>query len=105
SIQYINPYAVELLGYANESAILGKDWFEHFAYPLISENFRAKFQDSIMNRETPQDEKYEIVNCRGERKEISWTNVLVYDDEGNLDGTVSIGTDTTEQARFITRIQ
>jgi PAS domain S-box-containing protein len=103
-VMYINPYAVKLVGYREDSEVLGKNWFEHFLPSGESSLRRLHFQEVILKDEKTSYHKSEIVNRTGENKIISWSNLPVYDDENTLIGSISIGTDITEQEKSFLEI-
>jgi formate hydrogenlyase transcriptional activator len=103
-VKYINPFAIKLMGYQDHSELLGKSWFDHFL-PIGETSVRKlHFQEVILKEGKPSYHKSEIVNRAGENKIISWSNLPVYDDENVLSGSISIGTDITEQERSFLEI-
>jgi formate hydrogenlyase transcriptional activator len=103
-VKYINPYAVQLMGYRDESEILDKNWFEHFLPSGESTVRKIHFQEIILKEEKSSFHKSEILSRAAENKMISWSNLPVYDDENVLNGSISIGTDVTEQEKSILEI-
>jgi formate hydrogenlyase transcriptional activator len=103
-LKYINPFAVKLLGYDKDSDIIDKNWFDSFL-PAGDMSFRKMhFQQVILRSEKPLPHKSEILCKNGEKKIISWSNQTVYDDNGLVNGSISIGTDITEQEKYFLQI-
>jgi len=103
-VKYINPYAVKLMGYQDDAELLGKNWFDHFLPTGETSRRKIHFQEVILREEKPSYHKSEIVNKTGQNKMISWNNLPVYDDDSLLSGSISIGTDITEQERSFLEI-
>jgi PAS domain S-box-containing protein len=102
-VKYINPYAVKLMGYQDDAELLGKSWFDHFL-PGDTTIRKLHFQEVILKDEKPSYHKSEIRNRIKENKIISWSNLPVYDDDNKLSGSISIGTDITEQEKSFLEI-
>jgi formate hydrogenlyase transcriptional activator len=103
-VRYINPYAVKLMGYQNESDVLNKNWFDNFLPSPESSVRRIHFQEVILKDERTTYHKSEILSRAGEHKIIKWSNLPVYDDNNILNGSISIGTDITEQEKSFLEI-
>jgi formate hydrogenlyase transcriptional activator len=103
-VTYINPYTVQLLGYDDENQILNRNWFDHFL-PASEISFRkTHFHHVILKEEKTPHHNAEIVCRNGERKVISWSNQVIYDDEGQVNGSMSIGRDITEQEKYFLQV-
>jgi PAS domain S-box-containing protein len=98
-IRYVNPYAVQMMGYRDESEVLGKNWFDHFLPSGDSAARKMHFREVILKKEKSSFHKSEILSRTADNKMISWSNLPVYDDENMLSGSISIGTDITEQEK------
>jgi formate hydrogenlyase transcriptional activator len=104
ALKYINPFAVKLLGYDNDSDVINKNWFDNFL-PAGDISFRKMhFQQVILKDEKSFPHKSEILCKNGEKKIISWSNQAIYDDNGSVNGSISIGTDITEQEKYFLQI-
>ena len=98
-VTLINNKGCELLGY-QENEILGKNWFDNF----LPENVRIEVKDvfaSLMRGEIEPVKFYESLIVTNERdiKMVAWHNSILKDEEGNIIGTLSSGTDVTELNR------
>ncbi|MBU5638767.1 response regulator [Geomonas sp. Red69] len=94
-IGMINRAGAQLLG-ASEGELLGVNWFDNFLPPDQQQGVREVF-DSLMRGEQQLLEFYEnhiLTRDKGERL-ISWHNILLRDEEGNIQGVLSSGEDIT----------
>ncbi len=98
-VTLLNRHGCELLGY-EEAEVLGKDWFEHFLPPDVRDEVRAAFEKLIGGVGSAAGRAECEVLCRdGSRRMIAWHNTLLRHAEGGAIGTLSSGTDITEQGR------
>jgi len=99
-VTLINKKGCELLGYRKEE-IIGRDWFENFLPGQIREEAREVFSKLISGELEEPYNYYEnpILTKEGEQRLIAWYNVPVYDEAGEIVGTLSSGQDITEQRR------
>lgn len=99
AITLLNRHGCELLGY-EEADVIGKNWFEHFLPAEVRDEVQAVFErliaggrDGTLRAESP-------VLCRdGSQRTIAWHNTLLRKRDGQVIGTLSSGTDITEQWR------
>ena len=89
-IKYMNPYAVNALGYHSESELTGKNWYDLFVPKNELETRMSDFKQVIEKGET-QHIVSNVINKNGDMLVINWTNVVVYDDKFNISGIMSIG--------------
>ncbi len=88
-IIFCNKYLADLLGYEQQEMI-GLNWYEKF----VSENLRPVYKEWYQNNH--KTEYVSPVICRnGEELIISWQNTTLYDDDGQIKQTTSIGEDVT----------
>ncbi|MBN2324960.1 MAG: PAS domain S-box protein [Spirochaetes bacterium] len=98
-VTMINRKGCSILGYCGKE-VIGKNWFEEF----LPVKFRPK-AESVFTRIMAQEqgqEQYEYVENRlrtkgGEQRIIAWHNVVVWDKNGAVVGTLSSGQDITER--------
>jgi PAS domain S-box-containing protein/putative nucleotidyltransferase with HDIG domain len=95
NVTLINRKGYEILGYKREE-IIGKNWFSHFLPLQIRDRVRTVFQE-LMSGTAPPTEYFEnpVLTSSGEIRLISWRNSLIYDESGNICGTLSSGEDIT----------
>lgn len=93
-ITFCNDYLLELTGWTR-SELLGKDWFETFLpdQPEV----HHMFFDSLAQGAMPVYFVNPILTRQGEQRRIAWNNSLLWDADGNLTGTASLGEDITER--------
>ena len=94
NVIFCNKYLANLLGY-NQNEILGINWLTTF----VPENLRELLTGWFSNN-TVKSQFVKPVICRnGELRIISWQNTISYDNDGQLQGTTSIGEDITLQEK------
>ena len=96
-IRYINPFGVRILGYTAPVDLLNKDWFSHFLPVHEAVVTKSVFEQSMVQRKEVPYYKNDVLTSSNKWIRISWTNVLVYDDLGNLNGVLSIGSDVSNE--------
>jgi PAS domain S-box-containing protein len=104
-LQYINPYGVSMLHYSNETEMLGKNWFDYFMPGPETGIIRGLFQKVSPIGQSSLQYKNSITTKDGIEKTITWTNELVYGDDGKVNGIMSIGSDITDQEKAFQKIQ
>ena len=94
-IVMINRKGAEIIGRPSEE-LLGLNWFECFLPPEQRQGVCEAFA-AILAGELDLVERYEneIINTRGERRLISWSNTLLKEPSGHILGTLSSGEDIT----------
>src|SRR6476659_7128536 len=89
SITYANEYLVRLSGWTRDE-LIGRRWLEVF-------DTGHDFMEQVRQQDFPAHDKSSILLRSGERRDIEWANVGLYDDHGRLNGLVGIGRDVTDQ--------
>ena len=99
NIVLFNKKGEELLGYSQAETI-GQNWFELFIPEAARENVKIAYQQ-LMNEKNPSLEYFEgaIVTKEGRTLQIAWHNSMIYDAEGQIDGTLRSGNDVTQQKK------
>ena len=90
-----NSFLLELTSWQRPE-VTGKKWFDVFIPPGDTTS-RAIFFSSILSGTIPLNIENEIITRSGERRLVAWNNTILYDDEGRIMGTASIGEDITER--------
>jgi PAS domain S-box-containing protein len=97
TVTFINNAGCKILGH-EESDIIGKNWFENFLPKRSRKESEEMYRelksagsDFVQGFESP------VINKEGEERSIRWNNVLLKDDEDNVMGTLSAGTDISDQ--------
>jgi len=98
-VSFINQKGCELLGYT-KNEIVGKNWFECFLPRKIRKKASNVFQ-SLIKGEIKKDHLYvnPVLSRNKEERLIEWHNSLIRDQQGQIIGTLSSGTDITDQKR------
>jgi PAS domain S-box-containing protein len=100
-INYVNPTLGELAGVEE---VVGLDWFEDFVFPDENVWLRDVF-DSVLAGESTGSYVEHGVRVRGGRpRQIRWFNMRMVDTEGEVQGTLSVGTDVTDRQRLERRL-
>jgi PAS domain S-box-containing protein len=96
-ITLINRRGCEILG-AEESELLGKNWFET-CLPEDTQQETFKVFQRIISGEIESQEYYEnrVLTRRGEQRILAFHNALIFDENGAITGTLSSGEDITER--------
>jgi len=98
-ITLVNKKSINILGYS-EPELLGQDWFDMFIPEREHDDTKGVF-DEMMAGLAGQYQDYEnsIVTKSGEERIIAWHNSVLYDNQGNISGVLSSGTDVTERRK------
>ncbi len=93
----INQKGREILGYSKQE-ILGQNWFDNCVPARHRKTNKLDFK-KLMAGEIDPVEYYErpILATDGTEKLIAWHNTAIRDDKNKIIGTLSSGTDITEQ--------
>ena len=96
----MNRKGYEVLEYEGDE-LLGKNWFETCIPSYLKVQVFDVFK-SLMGGEIEPVEFYEnpVVTKNNVVKIIAWHNTLLYDDEGDIIGTLSAGEDVTKLERM-----
>ena len=96
NITMFNKFAEKLTGYKKEE-VLGKNWFNLF----IPKQNRTIIPEVFANvlKEMPEVSSYEnYILCRnGSERLIHWENTVLKNENGEISGSLGIGTDITER--------
>lgn len=98
-ISMINLKGEKVLGYKKEE-LIGKNWFDKCLQKDNKGQVKNVF-DQLMKGKIENVEYYEnpVVDKNGKIKIIAWHNSLMYDDKGNISGTLSSGEDIAERKK------
>ena len=91
-LTYVNEYLIRLSGWARDE-LIGRHYVEAFG------SGDERFMNQVRSGTFPPHDRGVIVLRSGERREIEWANVGLYDTHGELTGVVGIGRDVTDQLR------
>lgn len=98
-VDLINRKGCQILGYPAEE-VVGKNWFDNFV-DKNGEGARTSFHSQILENNLDTGKFFEgsVVNSSGELRHIQWRNNRVLDEDGQVVGTISCGTDITDQKK------
>lgn len=96
NINMINQMGCQVLGY-DEADLIGQNWFD-LCVPSESNEALKELYDGIVYHRQPVLEhlESEVLNRFGNTLMISWKNVLLKDEQGQVTGMISSGEDVTE---------
>ena len=103
-VTLLNQLGCEVLECSTDE-VLGVYWFDTFVPSSDREEAKATFR-RLLAAEEELAQYYEnpIITKSGKERLIAWHNAVVRDDEGRIVGTLSSGTDVTEQREMETKI-
>jgi len=96
NIILFNNFAEKITGYKKEE-VINKNWFDLFIPKRNGSVIPEVFQDVL--KEMPEVSSYENpILCKdGTEKLIDWKNTVLKNENGEISGILSIGTDITER--------
>ena len=96
-VTLINRKGCSVLG-CQESEVVGRNWFDSFLPQEMKPAVTSFFKELMEGKVAPEGyNENPIVTRSGEERTIAWHNTLLYDEEGNITGTLSSGEDITER--------
>lgn len=104
-VELINREGCEILGYG-EAEIIGKNWFDNFIPKKDIDTVKEVF-DRLLSGEVGLYKYFENpVLCKhGEEKIIAWYNTILYDEHGQISGTLSSGQEITVRKKMEAEMQ
>ena len=84
----------------SEQEIIGKNWFDNFLPQPLGEEVKSVFFKLVAGEIEPF-KYYEnpVVTKSGEERMVAWHNSLLYNEAGDIIGTLSSGEDITERLK------
>jgi PAS domain S-box-containing protein len=99
-ISLMNKKGCEILE-GTEKEIIGKNWFDDFIPERNRKKVKASFEKVIAGElNVTKYGEYSALAKSGEEKIIAWHNVLLKDEQGNIIGILSSGSDITERKKI-----
>ena len=104
-VTQINKKGCEVLGYEEEE-VVGKNWFDNFLPERLKDEVK-EISESLLSKETGLAKYFEnpVVTRRGEERLILWHNSPLRNEEGEIIGHLSSGTDITERKQTEERLR
>ncbi len=93
TVNYVNPNLLERTGHRSQE-VVGKNWFRDFHPEGERERSRTDHEDYIRGGSYPHH-RSTITGKDGGELVITWSNVRLYDRDGRVMGSLSIGADVT----------
>ncbi len=104
-VSLINKKGCEILGYPREE-IVGKDWFENFVPERTRLRVKKVFSCFITGvAHAPKHYENRVLTRDGQERTIAWHNGILRSESGEITGTLSSGSDITEQKRRVERLE
>jgi PAS domain S-box-containing protein len=94
-VNYINPYFLKQSGY-KQGDVIGKIWLDDFIPDQNKEAITQNFQKYLKENHLPFFE-YDLLFHDGQIRMVNWSNVRLFNSENEVTGTLSIGSDITDQ--------
>ncbi len=98
NVTMINRKGAEVLGY-NEADIIGKNWFDSFIPERIREAMRETFIALISGKVECDYHENPVLAADGSERTIAWHNTVLKSPSGEVNGSLSSGSDITEFKR------
>lgn len=96
TLSFCNDFMLRLTGWSREE-VLGRSWFEVFLPPDVRAEVEAVFAATFQSGALPLHYENEILTRTGARRRVRWNNTILYDPQGAILGTFSLGEDITDQ--------
>jgi two-component system sensor kinase FixL len=102
-LNYVNRAFLTLTGYAREE-VIGRDVIA----VLVPESQQPAVQgvfDALMAQGLPSHYRNPIRMRSGEERIVDWHNTVLFDPDGDVEGTMSLGVDVTEHVKAETELR
>lgn|GEM_PF-423624 len=94
-VTLINKKGCEILQ-GEEKEILGLNWFDSFIHEDVKEETKSVFRNILQNNVGKFEyNENKIISLKGEVKILAWNNSLLKDEDDQIIGSLSSGTDIT----------
>ena len=98
-IVLVNKKACQVLG-REEGELLGENWFDLVLPETERDRINAVFTDLMAGLAEPWAVvEYSVITMSGEVRLVAWSNTVVRDGDGRIVGTLSSGTDISDQRK------
>ena len=95
-IIFCNQYILDITGYKEED-LIDQNYFDIFIHKKDKEEIKHIFTDGLKNGYINPNHENNILTKTGEILDISWSNTLLRNTDGEVIGTASIGENITER--------
>ncbi len=103
-VVFANDFTLRLLGWTR-SELVGRDWFEAALPADVAGAVKGIFQSAIGTGEIPAHFDNEVQPKTGGRRIVAWSNTVLRNAQGHVDGVASIGEDVTEQRDAVEQLR
>jgi len=104
TIMMINRRGSAVLGW-EEDELLGTNWFDRCIPERLRDGLRDMHRSMDAGSQSLDYHENAVVTRDGRERLIAWRNRLLHDDDGQIIGTLSSGTDITEEREAERRLQ
>ena len=95
-ITTFNRCTEELTGY-KKAEVIGQNWFDIFIPQRDKKTIPKVFKEELSEMADASQYENSIVTKNGKERLISWSNNILRDSSGNINGILSIGIDITQR--------
>lgn len=101
NITFANDYLLRLTGWKSDE-IVGRNWFDVFILPGAT--VRTDLFKGVDAGELPLHYENEILTRSGERRLIHWSNTILRNSKGAVEGLAGVGVDITDSKKAETAL-
>ncbi len=102
-VKLVNRFACGVLGWT-AGELLGRDWIDTCLPERIRDEWRHQRFAGVLDGHLPFGENA-VLTRAGEERQIEWRNTVLRDDNGQVTGTLSSGTDITDRQALEVQFQ
>lgn len=101
-VSYVNPFFYNVTGYT-ASEVIGQDWFCKFVPKGTQQQLQNLF-NTLQEGDTTNQHLNPVLTKAGEERIVNWFNARIVDENGEFDGTLSVGEDITARQELEKRL-
>ena len=99
NVNYINKKGQEILGFT-ENELIGKNWLKMCIPSQKREEIKSVFNKKMKEEKEVDYNENSVLTKDGQEKIFSWHNSNLYDNNGNIEGVLSLGIEITRQKKI-----
>ncbi len=105
-VALINRRGCSILGYAEPKDLIGKPWIDTCIPARLRDDVRTAFDRFLNENDTSFEHRENLVVSRdGHERLISWHNVQIANEKGDIVAMLSSGEDVTEVRQLVERLR
>jgi PAS domain S-box-containing protein len=104
-VKYINRFGLNVLGYKHASELIDTNWSDHCINVQETGENKAAIDEMILTGGAITKSRNAVLTKDKKERIINWTSDLLYNDDGDMMGRMSIGSDITKQEDAINQVQ